>query len=116
MKLLILGAILATQAGSVSPPAAPEARDAPDPLTLAPPAQDTDSPFRMPNAFGSGPGCLPLIVQVAGEKRDPPGSRLDQQPPAQLLLAVDRHVDGCREVTIINRNVGPRSPLLELPR
>ena len=107
MKLLILGAILAAQAGVISPPTTPESRGMPNPFTHTPPGKET---------FGFGPGCLPLIQQVAGDKRERPGSRLDQQPPAQLLLAVDRHVDGCREATIINRNVGPRSPLLELSR
>ena len=116
MKLLIFGAILAAQAGVISPPATPEARDLPNPFTLTPPAEEPDGPFKTPNLLGSEPGCLPLIQQALGEKRAPPGGRLDQQPPAQLQLAVDRHVNGCREFTFINRNVGPRSPLLDLPR
>lgn len=51
-------------------------------------------------------GCTPIAVQVAGEDRNYRGTRLDQQPPAQLLLAVDREVDGCREATIIRRDIG----------
>ena len=47
------------------------------------------------------PGCTPIVVQVAGEDREYRGTRLDQQPPAQLLYAVDRQVDGCREVTFV---------------
>ena len=114
MKLLILGAALAAQNGVMFPPSAPQARDMPTPFTLRPAPEASGDPLTMPNALGSRPGCLPLVVQVARDKRDRPGSRLDQQPPAQLLLAVDRHVDGCREATII-RNVGPRSPLLDVP-
>ena len=87
----------------------------PNPFTLVPPAEATGEPFRMPNALGSGPGCLPLVVQVAGDKRERPGNRLDQQPPAQLLLAVDRHVDGCREVTFVRRNVAPATRPLGQP-
>lgn len=44
-------------------------------------------------------GCVPIARQVAGPDRPPSGTRLDQQPPGEMLLAVDREVDGCREVT-----------------
>jgi hypothetical protein len=54
------------------------------------------------------PGCTPIVVQVAGEDREYRGTRLGQQPPARLLYAVDRRVDGCREVTFVNeQRVGP---------
>lgn len=80
MKLLILAATMAL------PAAAPQ-----------PAAQ---------NVFRETPGCLPIPQQVAGEKRDYRGTRLDRQPPAQLLLAVDRRVNGCPEATIIRRDIG----------
>ena len=56
----------------------------------------------MPNALGeTPPGCIPVPQQVAGEDRDYPGTRLDQQPPGKLLHAVERQVNGCREVTFV---------------
>jgi hypothetical protein len=52
------------------------------------------------NVYRTRPGCVPLEQQVArGERRN--GTRLDQQPPGQSFFAVDRMVDGCREVTLI---------------
>lgn len=65
----------------------------------------------MPNAFErERPGCLPIVQQIAGENREYSGSRLDQQPPARLLFAVDRQVDGCREVTFVHeRRIGGRA-------
>jgi hypothetical protein len=52
------------------------------------------------NVYRSRSGCVPIAQQVArGERRN--GTRLDQQPPGQGFLAVDRMVDGCREVTLI---------------
>lgn len=48
-------------------------------------------------------GCVPIARQVAGADRPGSATRLDRQPPAQALLAVDREVGGCREVTLISR-------------
>jgi len=45
------------------------------------------------------PGCVPILQQVAGANRRIPETRLDRQPPGRALLAVDRQVDGCHEVT-----------------
>lgn len=84
MKLLILAATLTLPAGT---PAA-------GPQTAA------------PDVFRDRRGCVPIPQQVAGETREYRGTRLDQQPPAQLLLAVDRRVNGCPEATIIRRDVG----------
>jgi hypothetical protein len=60
----------------------------------------------MPNVHFQPPGCLPIARQVAGENRVHRGTRLDRQPQAKLLLAVDRQVEGCREVTIVRGNIG----------
>jgi hypothetical protein len=100
MKIALLVAALAAQA---TVPAQTPTAEAP-----AEPRQASE-PFRpMPNAFSDREGCTPIVVQVAGEDREYRGARLDQQPPAQLLYAVDRRVDGCREVTFVNdRRVGP---------
>ena len=100
MKTVLLVAVLAAQAaGSAQAP------------TAEAPAQrpQASEPFRpMPNAFSDREGCTPIVVQVAGENREYRGTRLDQQPPARLLYAVDRRVDGCREVTFVNeRRIGP---------
>lgn len=53
------------------------------------------------NLYRERPGCTPVPQQVAGTERRN-GTRLDQQPPGRALLAVDRQVDGCREVTFIS--------------
>ena len=83
-------------------------------LPLAGPAQAPDPQAEAPQTFPepqrttrnmlqeSRPGCTPIVVQVAGEDREYRGTRLDQQPPAQLLYAVDREIDGCREVTFVH--------------
>ena len=66
------------------------------------------------NVFSDAPGCTPIVVQVAGDNRSYEGTRLDRQPPARLLLAVDRQVDGCREVTFVtDRRIGPEPFALE---
>ena len=63
-------------------------------LQAVPPSLDRMNVYRM------RPGCVPVQQQVArGERRH--GTRLDQQPPGQAFLAVDRMVDGCREVALI---------------
>lgn len=87
MKLLVLAATL------LPPAATPGALPADSPRPAA------------QNVLGDRPGCVPIPQQVAGEMREYRGSRLDQQPPAQLLLAVDRRVNGCPEATIIRRDV-----------
>jgi hypothetical protein len=94
MKLAILAAALLLPASAPAP--------------QAPPAQaEQPERHRTPNAHGDRPGCTPIVQQVAGENRKYRGTRLDQQPPAQLLLAVDRQVGGCREVTFLRRNIAP---------
>lgn len=47
-------------------------------------------------------GCVPIARQISGQDRAPSGTRLDQQPKGEVLLAVDRIVNGCREVTLIS--------------
>ncbi len=92
MKLLIVAAAIV-----LLPAATPGVLTVPTTARADPAAQ---------NAFRDREGCLPIPQQVAGEKREYRGTRLDQQPPAQLLLAVDRRVNGCREATIIRRDIG----------
>ena len=78
----------------------------------AQPAQrDTDAATEVPrtvqpgrdpmNVYRQKAGCTPVPQQVAGTERRN-GTRLDQQPPGRALLAVDRQVDGCREVTLVS--------------
>jgi len=65
---------------------------------------------QMPNLLDNGgPGCPSILRQVQGEDRPLVGTRLDRQPGAHLLLAVDRHVEGCRKVTFLRRNAAPGS-------
>ena len=89
MKIALLVAALAVQA--TAPAQAPSSEAAAEPRAA------TRNMLQEPR-----PGCTPIVVQVSGENRRYEGIRLDQQPPAQLLYAVDRSVDGCREVTFVN--------------
>jgi hypothetical protein len=98
MKLAILAAALLLPASAPAPDAPPAQAKAPDQLGIQ-------------NAHSDRAGCTPIVQQVAGENRVYRGTRLDQQPPAQLLLAVDRQVGGCREVTFLRRNVAPGSSM-----
>jgi len=54
------------------------------------------------NIFRQGPGCVPIERQVMGENRHYSGTRLDQEPPGRLILAVDRRVGQCHEVVMVN--------------
>jgi hypothetical protein len=95
----ILALIPLALLAAAAPPQSP-ARQSPAPE--APPSLD-----RM-NAFVQRPGCASITRQVAGEDRRYNGTRLDQQPPARLILAVDRHMDGCHEVVFASeRRYGP---------
>ncbi len=62
------------------------------------------------NVMRNRADCVPIPRQVTGEDRRYDGTRLDQQPPGQLILAVDRRVDGCPEVTLVNQQRGPVRP------
>ena len=107
MKLFILAAalILPTSAPAPAPAPAPEAAPA------RPAQAKRPGLHRTPNVHRDLPGCRPIAQQVAGEDRKYRGTRLNEQPPAQLLAAVDRQVDGCREVTFLRRNVAPGSTM-----
>ena len=54
------------------------------------------------NMYRQGPGCTPIERQVMGENRHYSGTRLDQEPPGRLILAVDRRVGECHEVVMVN--------------
>jgi hypothetical protein len=82
---------LAATAAQPAEPGADQRAEAPQ---TVPPGLD-----RM-NVYRSPAGCVPIEQQVArGGRRG--GTRLDQQPPGHAFFAVDRMVDGCREVTLI---------------
>lgn len=92
MKLMILAAALTAAASAPAPAPAP----APD-------------SFDRMNALGAPPpGCKSIPRQVAGENRRYNGTRLDQQPPGRLLLAVDRQINGCHQVTFARDELRPR--------
>lgn len=95
MKIALLAAL-----------ALPLAGVAPDPQAEAPSPEPQRAARNMLDE--PRPGCMPIVVQVAGEDREYRGTRLDEQPPARLLFAVDRQVNGCREATFVNeRRIGP---------
>ena len=61
------------------------------------------------NRFTQGAGCESIPRQVMGDDRLYPGTRLDQEPPGRLILAVDRLVGGCHEVVLASsRRFGGR--------
>lgn len=97
MKFAILAAALALTGASA--PRAPE--------TAAPSAPGPDAFDRM-NRLGALPGCVPIAQQVSGENRRYDGTRLDRQPPGQVLLAVDRQVDGCHEAVLLRDELARR--------
>jgi hypothetical protein len=104
MKLLVAAAALLVTG---APPAAapePNSRAAP-----AAPAPDFADPM---NVLRERPGCRSVLRQVQEQSKRPDIRRgeartLDREPSAHLLLAVDRQVDGCREVTFVRRNIAP---------
>ena len=99
MKLVILAAALVLP-GSSAPPASS--------ASLAPPAApgaweppvSADRSDRM-NLYRQKPGCRSIPDQVAGADRRYDGARLDRLPQGHTVLAVERHVDGCREVVLL---------------
>jgi len=93
MKFVILAAALIVPGASAppSPQSPPVARDGAEP-------SDSAERFDRMNLYRPKAGCTPIERQVAGEDRRYGGTRLDRQPPGELLLAVDRHVDGCHEI------------------
>ena len=102
MKIALLAVSLALPLAGAAPASEPQ------PPAEAPRAAP-DTPYAARNMFEEPrPGCTPIVVQVAGEDREYHGTRLDQQPPARTLYAVDRRVDGCREAVFVNeRRIGP---------
>ncbi len=78
------------------------------------PPQTRPHSFDRMNVMPNRPDCVSIPRQVAGEDRRYDGTRLDQQPPGRLILAVDRRVNGCPEVTFVNRqrrSAGPVFPV-----
>ena len=91
-------ALLPLAAASATPSHGTQAAPPPNGEIATPPGDGFD---RM-NVFLQGPGCRPILNQVAGDRRRN-GTRLDQQPPGRLILAVDRQVGGCHEVVFLGR-------------
>ena len=80
--------------------APPSDQAAPAPAQSAP--ELNPHGFDRMNVMPARPDCLSIPRQVAGEDRRYDGTRLDQQPPGRLILAVERHVNGCPEVVFAN--------------
>ena len=58
--------------------------------------------FDQMNLMRERSNCESIPRQVAGEDRRYDGTRLDQQPPGRMILAVQREVAGCPEVAFAN--------------
>lgn len=122
MKLAIVAAALLLPA---SAPAKPPPKPATEPAQSLPaPAERPADPVphrAMPNLLSVGaPTCRSIARQVADENKRADNRRgeartLDREPSAHLLLAVDRQVGGCREVTFLRRNAAPGSVMPDLP-
>lgn len=84
-------ALLALVAASPDPPAPGDALIASTPFSADRSVRTLDRE-----------GCVSIPRQVAGENRRLPGTRLDQQPEGRLLYAVQREMDGCPEVVLVN--------------
>ena len=97
MKLILLSALLLPAASAAQAPS-PAPTPAPAPTAA------------MPNLLSSGGArCMPIAQQIAAETKRLRGAdahRLDREPAAHLLVAVDRQVSGCREVTFVNGRRG----------
>lgn len=118
MKIVIVLAALLLP-GTAASQTEPEPEPVPSPSPFAanlrhiPPPRSPDDAQgfmgqdQMPNALSvGGPTCPSIRHQIEAEKgrlRDDDARRLDREPRAFLFHAVDRTVDGCREVTFIGR-------------
>jgi hypothetical protein len=89
--------------------AAPRADTAPRPAQTAP--ELNPHSFDRMNIMPARPDCVSIPRQVAGDDRRYDGTRLDRQPPGRLILAVDREVNGCREVAFANGERRSARPL-----
>ena len=90
--------------------AAPPQGDRPAPAQTAP--ELNPHGFDRMNVMPARPDCVSIPRQVAGEDRRYDGTRLDQQPAGRLILAVDRRVNGCPEVTFANQQRRTVRPIL----
>jgi len=102
MKLIMTVALLLPLTAA-APPAEP-AKPAPVPSARV--AAD------MPNFSAGRPDCPSFARQIAEEtkawrERALEARTLNREPPAHLLLAVDRHENGCHKLTFVRRNIAP---------
>ena len=85
----------------------------PRPGEPAPKAQPGPAPQNFGhdmNVMRTRADCTPIPRQVSGEDRRYDGTRLDQQPPGRLMLAVQREVNGCPEATLVSDRTYPPAP------
>lgn len=58
-------------------------------------------------AASSASPCLPVsVVNANGDARRPQYRRLDDQPPANQYLAVERRANGCRTPAVVRTGIG----------
>jgi hypothetical protein len=108
MRILALVPLALLCIGAAAPQAA---GPAPTPAQTAP--ELNPHSFDRMNAMPARSDCVSVPRQVAGEDRSRDGTRLDQQPAGRLILAVDRQVNGCREVTFANGQRHSARPVFE---
>ncbi|HYD11586.1 MAG TPA: hypothetical protein VEC11_01935 [Allosphingosinicella sp.] len=89
--------------------APPRGEPAPMPAQTAP--ELNPHSFDRMNVMRARPNCESIPRQVAGDDRRYDGTRLDQQPPGRLILAVERHVNGCPEVAFANETRRSTRPI-----
>lgn len=86
MRSLILLATLAVPASSIAQPPQPAPRTAP--VATTPQASRVD--------------CFAARVEHARPGEPARSRRLDEMPPGRLYHAVERSVDGCRELVLVS--------------
>jgi hypothetical protein len=104
MKMLVIAALMLplTGAAAQGPEQAQSERTAP--------AQLPPSELTARNLLDNGASnCRSYTQQISdvNKRLGNEARRLNQEPPAHMFLAVDRHVGGCREVTLVRRDVAP---------
>lgn len=93
MRLLLPAAALVLSTGSAAAPPAPSARPAVPLLPNAGPVADDKE-------------CEDTKVRHADETEAPASRRLGELPDGNLILAVERQVDGCRKPVIVRYGIG----------
>ena len=102
MRLLLPAVALVFSASSSAAPQGPS-------------PQDSFTPYPYVGAFGDDRECTDVRVRHAEETKNIRGQRLGELPPGDLILAVDREIDGCRKPVIVRYGIGSGAQLEAQP-